>query len=583
MKCEPPSFQRMADQTNATDKTNRTYSTDRTPSSHQSSSSYQSYFCLSVVIVLIAVATRLPAQNTAPKSPSRTFVGAAECVKCHLNGLPKGTDDALAAAGFGGLADDSWVLLDELKTWAAADKHSQAFTALKNERSKRMGQLLGVAEIHRDKRCLACHTGFPLAAMGNDPNLIDAALVNDLKVAQGVSCEGCHAPAGDAKAGGGTKGWYVPHAQKEAWRFLSAKDKLDKFGFVNIRSPMTRTRLCLSCHLGNVAEGKIVTHEMYAAGHPPLPGFELETFAHQMPKHWRDFHKKSDSVRDEFLKRNADDVYGRESYKPENLHETRAALVAALVAFSENLKLVSSLADDKLPTPVLKPDWPELSQFECFACHHDLKDKSWRQRRLVRGTPGRPMLRSWPTVLAKLALKTLGQDPSELDRRVEPVVKLLSDQPFGRRDRWHEAVKPVADWLDQQASALERQPLPRDAGLPLLRDFVAVADSEFWDYDSARQLVWAMQVLRRELATDHSPEAVRKTITVIDAELADVEKLFALNLLDGRKAQQEVPGSTTKSREVVEVDLQKTLPPIADYDAFVFREKFRKLAGKLNE
>ena len=32
--------------------------------------------------------------------------------------------------------------------------------------------------------------------------------------------------------------------------------------------------MCLSCHLGNAREGRVVTHEMYAAGHPPLPGFE---------------------------------------------------------------------------------------------------------------------------------------------------------------------------------------------------------------------------------------------------------------------------------------------------------------------
>ncbi len=581
MKCMNPNRQPRVDQTDETYATDRTNAVDRTSSPHKSYSFHKSFFCLPVAIVL-AIATRMPAQDAASKPPARTFVGATQCVKCHLNGLPKETDTTLVAAGFGELADDSWVLLDELKTWAAADKHSQAYTALKNERSKRMGQLLGVESIHRDKRCLACHTGFPLASMGDDPHLISADLVNDLKVAQGVSCEGCHAPAGEAKAGGDMKGWYVPHAQKDAWRFLSAEDKLDKFGFVNIRSPMTRTRLCLSCHLGNAAEGKIVTHEMYAAGHPPLPGFELETFANQMPKHWREFHKKADGVRDEFLKRNADDIYGRESYKLDNLHETRAALVAALVAFSENLKLVSSLAE-QLQMPVIKPDWPELAQFECFACHHDLKDKSWRQRRTVRGTPGRPMLRAWPTVLAKLALKTLGQDPKQLDRRMLPVEKLLSEQPFGRPDHWYDAVNPVTDWLDQQAVELERKPLPRDTGLSLLRDFVAVADSEFWDYDSARQLVWAIQVLRRELATDRSPEAVRNTITLIDAELTDVEKLFALNLLDGIKAQQEVPGSTTKNREVVEVDLQKTLPPIAQYDALVFREKFRKLAGKLGK
>lgn len=543
----------------------------------------RSRFVALAVISLALVPGWLAAQEGSAKSAvaPRVFRGASDCLKCHTGGLPKGPDPLLAAAGFGeSLTDDSWVLLDEVKTWITSDRHLQAFTALKNKRSERMGELLGVKEIHRDKRCLACHTGFPLSAMGDDPHLMPAELSVDLKVAQGVSCEGCHAPSGDA-TGGDAKGWYVPHANKEAWRFLSGRDKASKFGFTNIRSPSARTRLCLSCHLGNAAEGKIVTHEMYAAGHPPLPGFELETFAQQMPKHWRDFHKKSDGVRDEFLKRSADDIYGRDSYKLDQLHETRAVLIAALVSYSENFKLAGALADEELKTPVTKPDWPELAQFECFACHHDLKDKSWRQRRTVRGTPGRPQLRSWPTVLTRLALKTLGQDPQELDRRTQPVEKLLSDQPFGRQDRWAESVQSTTEWLDQQAAALERKPLSRDAGLTLLRDIVAVADSEFWDYDSARQLVWALQVLRRELATDRSPAPLRELIASIDAELSDIEKLFVLNLLDGQKAQQEVPGST-KTREVTEVDLTKTLPPIADYDAVIYREKFHTLAAKLS-
>jgi hypothetical protein len=66
----------------------------------------------------------------------------------------------------------------------------------------------------------------------------------------------------------------------------------------------------------------------------------------------------------------------------------------------------------------------------------------------------------------------------------------------------------------------------------------------------------------------------------MNAELAGVEKLFALNLLDGQKAQQQVPGST-KTREVTEVDLTKSLKPIGAYDAVEFREKFHALAGKL--
>lgn len=537
---------------------------------------------LGLILSLTTFATsNIAAQD---KAAPRTFLGASECVKCHFSGLPKAEDAnsaALEVLGFTGLVSDSWVLLDELKTWANQDKHAQAFTSLLNERSQRMGKLLGVEEIHRDKRCLTCHTGYPIAAMGGDAHLMPADLVKSLKVSQGVSCEGCHAASGDTRTDGSiTAGWFMPHAQKEPWRFLSEKDKHEKFGFTSIRSASARARMCLSCHLGNAAEGKIVTHEMYAAGHPPLPGFELASFAAQMPKHWRDFDKKSDGVRAEFLEKSADDSYGRSSFKPDNLHETNSVLVAALVSFSENLKLSAALADERFVTPVAKPDWPELAQFECFACHHDLKDRSWRQRRTLRGAPGRPLLRAWPIALTTLAVKQVGADATELEKRWQPVEKLLNEQPFGRRERWNEVVDPLTKWLDELAVSLERKPLPRDAGLVLLREIAAVAESDLWDYDSARQLVWAAQVLRRELATDRSDAPLRARVAAIEADLTDIEKLFVLNLIEGRIAQQKLPGAT-KSREVKEVDLEKTLLPIADYDAITFRDKFRKLSGKL--
>jgi cytochrome c554/c'-like protein len=516
---------------------------------------------------------------TAPKSSAlhSGFVGATDCVKCHSNGIA--TDPTLEAV-FPGMVNDRWVLLNEVRTWAASDKHVQAFTTLQNKRSKRMGELLGVKEIPRDKRCLACHTGFPLSAMGDDPHLMATELTTELTVAQGVSCEGCHGPA--RSAAGSKESWYEPHMAKEKWRFVSSIDKREQFGFTNVRSPVARTRLCLSCHLGNATEGKIVTHEMYAAGHPPLPGFELQSFVAQMPKHWREFHDKSDEVRTEFLEKNGkvEDVYGRESFAIDNLHESRNTFVAALVSYSENLKLSAALADANLKTPVTKPDWPELAQFECFACHHDLKDRGWRQRRALRGAPGRPMLKAWPTSLAKLALKTLGSDPNELDQRMQAVEKMLSEQPFGRRERWPEIVKPVTSWLDQQAAALERKPLPRAAGLSVLRDLCGIADSDLWDYDSARQLIWATGVLRRELLSDRSDESLRTRVAGLQAEMTEIERLVVLNLIDGRAAQQQLPGAT-KSREVREVDLEKTLPPIADYDAVTFRDRFRKLAAKL--
>ena len=543
--------------------------------------------CFATVTLITSFAPwSLFAQDAPAKGPAaqRVFMGAGSCVMCHTNGFPKQDDPNYAAfevLGLAGLTNDNWVMLEELRLWANQDKHSHAFTSLLNDRSKQMGKLLGVAEIHRDKRCLACHTAFPLSVMGNDPHLAPAELVSTLRVAQGVSCEGCHSPAGDARSeGGAISGWYLPHTQKDLWRFKAANEKRDLFGFADIRSASARTRMCLSCHLGNVAEGKVVTHEMYAAGHPPLPGFELSTFAAQMPKHWRDFDKKAEAVRDDFLKNSADDVYGRDSFKLDNLHETRSLLVAALVAYSENLKLTMALADEQQQTPVLKPDWPELAQFECFACHHDLKDRGWRQSRKLRGIPGRPLLRAWPTSLAKLALKIAGQSVEELDRRIEPLEKLLSRQPFGQRDQWASTVTPITAWLDQQALALEKKPLPRDQGLSVLRDVAAIADSDFWDYDSARQLVWAAQVLRIELASDRSDEKLRSRMETLTTEFKQVETMFVLNLIDGRLATQRLPGAT-KSREVKEVDLTKTLPPIANYDAITFRDHFRRIAGQL--
>ncbi len=527
--------------------------------------------------VMSAAASR--AQDTTSKSAGqRTFVGADGCTLCH-------SKDAESArklkAVFPGLVNDTWVRLDESLVWEKSDKHVQGFMSLKNDRSKQIGDRLGIAEIYRDKRCLACHTAFPLAALGTNPRtkLAEWADADYAKIGQGISCEGCHSPSGDVD-GVENSGWIQRHWSKSKWRFLSATEKQRSFGFTDIRSPISRTRLCLSCHLGNADEGKIVTHEMYAAGHPPLPGFELSTFAAQMPKHWRDFDQKSVNVRVEFLAKSTDDTYGRDTYQLENLHETRNALVATLVSFSENLKLTGSLADDKFATPVLKPDWPELAQFECFACHHDLKDRGWRQRRTLRGAPGRPMLRAWPVALTKVALKTNGSDPNELDTRWRAVETLLSEQPFGRSDRWPDAIKSLTEWLDAQAAALERKSLPRDAGLIVFKDLAAVADSDFWDYDSARQLVWAAQVLRKELASDRSDETLRAKVAALDCDMAEIERLFVLDLIDGREATQTLPGSTTP-RKVPEFAPEKTLPKIADYDAVTFRERFRKLASKL--
>ncbi len=39
-----------------------------------------------------------------------------------------------------------------------------------------------------------------------------------------------------------------------------------------------------------------MTHEMYAAGHPPLPSVELQTFCEEMPQHWQTPRELYDSL-----------------------------------------------------------------------------------------------------------------------------------------------------------------------------------------------------------------------------------------------------------------------------------------------
>ena len=56
---------------------------------------------------------------------------------------------------------------------------------------------------------------------------------------------------------------------------------------IDVRNPIVRAEQCFGCHIGNAAEGKIITHEMYAAGHPPLPNIEIESYVAQLPRHWR--------------------------------------------------------------------------------------------------------------------------------------------------------------------------------------------------------------------------------------------------------------------------------------------------------
>src|SRR5579864_7286783 len=151
----------------------------------------------------------------------------------------------------------------EMEVWFTKDKHKNATTVLAGERGKLMAKNLKY-DVTKSAQCLSCHGVYV-----TDEKLVDEeSFKPDQRVKSGVTCVACHGAYSD---------WVNEHSKpaKSRWKQFDREEKEAKFGLKDLWDPAKRAALCSSCHVGEAAAGKIVTHEMYAAGHPPLPGIEI--------------------------------------------------------------------------------------------------------------------------------------------------------------------------------------------------------------------------------------------------------------------------------------------------------------------
>ncbi len=303
----------------------------------------------------------------------------------------------------------------------------------------------------------------------------------------GVGCEACHGPA---------QQWYERsvHGRTE-WRQKDPQEKSEDYGMVDVRDPVIRAKQCFACHIGNASQGKVITHEMYAAGHPPLPGIEIESYAKQMPRHWRYLHEKGQSFeyRDDFIRENNLNTAAYPSSK--------AVVIGAITAYRESLNLVIELAQAE------NHPWPEFAVFDCLACHHDLKVNSWRQRQVSNRQPGRPPLQFWPTALLDPAMHQLaGADSvAHLHGIQQQVTSVLNDQPFGRAAELAELNESI-EWLDKKLNELNKRSFGRADAESVLKSLCGASsdnhlniESAVMDYHSARQIAWAIDAIYGEL------------------------------------------------------------------------------------
>lgn len=227
----------------------------------------------------------------AQAQPAR-YIGAGGCSGSNCHG---GTSAASER--------DSRIWGNEYAIWSLNDKHSRAFKVLSEPRSKRMAELLGIADARTDARCTSCHVvGSPERAASD-----------------GVACEACHGPA---------EKWLGPHTQANSHAASVAA------GMTDTKIARVRAQTCLGCHLGT--KDRVVDHELIAAGHPDL-NFELDTFGWAQPAHYREVKPSAGNT----------------------LPRVRLWAVGQAVALAEGMRLLAMRADSKWP------EFAELECYQC--------------------------------------------------------------------------------------------------------------------------------------------------------------------------------------------------------------------------
>jgi Cytochrome c554 and c-prime len=436
---------------------------------------------------------------------------------------------------------------NEAIIWEKEDKHRLAYTNVFNPggRGDQIVKLLHYSKSDVDKNCVVCHGVYiPPEKL---EALTDSAFKRDQS--EGVTCAVCH---------GAYEDWVDPHGsaverRRKEWRLLSRQAKEEKFGMTDLWDPAKRTRLCASCHVGNAREGKVVSHAMYAAGHPPLPSFEIATFSDAMPRHWQYLSQKSAEAKQ---------LLG---YNSAVLEQTQLVVIGAIAELEASTNLLADEAQRCVQSRDADSRVLDLSSFDCYACHHDLKTPSWRQLRGYSGKPGRPQFRPWPTALVRVALAAGQEGAKPAYEQFEKRLHAAFDaRPFGEPAEVLPVTNGLRTWCRELEETLNRSPgaFDESASRRLVQRLCMLATTQVLDYDSARQLAWAFRVIYSELSPKPANDmAIQDKVKVLDEELK-------LSLPSGQQRQ-------------ILNDLSSMLAKVADYDPARFKKSFEDLARLL--
>ena len=251
---------------------------------------------------------------------------------------------------------------NEYITWSQESSHSKAYLTLQNSKSKRIAKNLGINDPTKENMCLNCHAdNVPKSKQGNF-----------FDIADGVGCESCH---------GGAENWLGQHVSGMG----SHTDNLN-LGMNPTDNIFFKTNLCASCHIGT--KEKYVVHKLFGAGHPRLI-FEIDTFLVNQPSHHR--------VDSDYLIRKSD---------PDRLK------MWALGQVLSTKYTLNRLSDVKLSTDGM---FPELSLFDCHACHRSLTKiyKGKKTQKTFKKVVGIPRINDSNLIMLGILSKVIAPNLSE--------------------------------------------------------------------------------------------------------------------------------------------------------------------------
>jgi hypothetical protein len=334
------------------------------------------------------------------------------------------------------------ILQNEYVIWSRLDRHRNAYSTLLSAQSRKIARNLGLRNAHEAKICLDCHAD----------NVAAAKRGTRFQIEDGIGCEACH---------GGAENYLTSHTDKG----VSREQNLSN-GLYATDQITERATLCFSCHIGS--EGKIASHEIMGAGHPRL-SFELDTFGVLQPAHYV-----------------VDQDYSERKWSASSL--TIWAL-GQVEAGKQTLRLIESkLGGNQL--------FPELSLFDCHACHHVMSKKRWQPQDRIHQPPGTVrlndvgflMLFAIARIFAPDLLDDLHVDLRELHKRVN------------NRNKLSGLTKRLEKTLDAMTALIQANSTNHGkagaAAAGVLRELVDMGSSgRLRDYVAAEQAVMAIDML----------------------------------------------------------------------------------------